>query len=411
MPTPEQLLILNPDNVFILTLTETLGISWWPGYEAEIISGDGKRDIYSDPAIHSDPRKKIIVKEIPIHDPSPEVLDLTWCDAVIFTTMEMIQETPMPMTAYLEKFYPSRRYVFFAGGHDHYPQPRDPRFYIEFKETFSRVVCSNAPYTQTRNKSKLFDVLLGTPKNNRRYIFEQLKEHGLLDDCLISMHPHTLDYQLNFQGPFANFVNETITDYESPELYLLENHAVAEFKQNTTSGTAFCSARYSNSFCLPPSDLTEYYGIQTSPTNIGLTGLELYHVWCSQLIPTQIYDHTWYSIISETHTTGDLISEKTAKGLFARRPFVMFGSQHTLARLQELGFKTFGEVIDESYDNIENPVDRFDAALRSVVKLSQLDPNTVYDKLSEVLDHNYKTITNLPNQLTGLANFIVKNLF
>lgn len=408
----QQFLVLNPDNVFILTLAETLGITWWGPNSAEIISDDGKRNLFNDPVIRSDPRKKIMIKEIPIHDPCPEVLDLTWCDFVIFTTMEMVQETPMPMTEYLAKFYPCNKYILFGGGHCGFPDTPDERFYVKFKETFARVVCGNTPYVPSYNKTKLFDVLLGTPKAHRRFIFENLQQHNLLDQCLVSMHPHSPEFQLGFQGPFDGLLRGDVTDYESPELSVLENQAVAELKTPTEFGSAFCSARYSSIFCMSARELTDYYHIPTHDFKgyLPFTALPFYHVWCSQLVPVQIYDHTWYSIISETHITGDLLSEKTAKGLIARRPFIMFGSQHTLCRLHDLGFKTFSDVIDESYDNIADPVERYTAAMNSVVALSRLDPQEVYAQLSTVLDHNYQTIIDLPSQLNALAEFISKNL-
>jgi hypothetical protein len=48
------------------------------------------------------------------------------------------------------------------------------------------------------------------------------------------------------------------------------------------------------------------------------------------------------------------MTEKTAKPIWAKRLFVMFGTPGFLKKLHELGFKTFDHVIDESYDSMLN---------------------------------------------------------
>ena len=85
-----------------------------------------------------------------------------------------------------------------------------------------------------------------------------------------------------------------------------------------------------------------------------------------------------------------VFTEKTAKPIIAKRPFVVFGSVGQLRALRGLGFKTFSPVIDEDYDMITNDRDRFKKVLDSMLELSGQDPFVVYEKLKEVLDHNKK---------------------
>lgn len=110
----------------------------------------------------------------------------------------------------------------------------------------------------------------------------------------------------------------------------------------------------------------------------------------SDLIDPEIYNQTQYSAMIETtiHNDFAMFSEKEAKPIVAKRPFVIFGSMRHLEAFRSLGFKTFDAVIDESYDLIEDNEERWSAVLDSMQKLTLLDPVEVYQELSEVLEHN-----------------------
>ena len=112
----------------------------------------------------------------------------------------------------------------------------------------------------------------------------------------------------------------------------------------------------------------------------------------SDLIDVGIYNQSYYSAVIETviHNDFAMFSEKEAKPIMAGRPFVILGAQHQLRAFRSLGFKTFSSVIDESYDDIEDCYERFDAVLNSMHKICELDPVTVYKKLDSVLEHNKK---------------------
>lgn len=111
----------------------------------------------------------------------------------------------------------------------------------------------------------------------------------------------------------------------------------------------------------------------------------------SAILPLHIYNQSYYSIVAETTKTNAYshYTEKTAKTFIAKRPFVMFSGQYFLRNLRNLGFKTFSSVIDESYDNISNDIDRFTSAWQQVERLCELDPVSVINQLTPILEHNY----------------------
>jgi hypothetical protein len=114
----------------------------------------------------------------------------------------------------------------------------------------------------------------------------------------------------------------------------------------------------------------------------------------ASFIPYNIYNQTWYTIVAETRATSPVfVTEKTARPLLSKRLFVMFGSRGCLSALRSQGFETFGDVIDESYDNIEDNDTRWNQAWKQVDYLLTQDPKLIYQKISSVIDHNYNLIS------------------
>jgi len=111
------------------------------------------------------------------------------------------------------------------------------------------------------------------------------------------------------------------------------------------------------------------------------------------MIPYEIYNNSWYTLVGETYYKKSFFTEKTGRPLISRRLFVMFSSQGFLRDLRKLGYQTFGSVIDESYDDEPDDVKRWSMAWQQVEKLMTLDPIWVYQQIKPVLDHNYQIIS------------------
>ena len=113
--------------------------------------------------------------------------------------------------------------------------------------------------------------------------------------------------------------------------------------------------------------------------------------WCNHgtLLPWRIYNDSWFSIILETHSQGyPMVTEKSAKCLLGRRLFINFGNPGVLKLIRDMGYRTFGSVIDESYDDIQDQSLRFQAAWKQVEYLLSQDPRRVIEKILPVLEHN-----------------------
>lgn len=133
-----------------------------------------------------------------------------------------------------------------------------------------------------------------------------------------------------------------------------------------------------------PQTITEGHGA-------SLTNYKGWGCLLSTIIPIDIYNQTAYSIVGETEWNNShfFLTEKTAKCLMSRRLFVMFSGQHWLRTFRDLGFKTFDSVVDESYDDIENSLERWAKAYAQVRYLCTLDQTEVLNKISPILEYNY----------------------
>lgn len=118
------------------------------------------------------------------------------------------------------------------------------------------------------------------------------------------------------------------------------------------------------------------------------------HVWT---IFRDTYLRTWFSLIPETafneeHSTCLFFSEKIFKPMLMHQPFVIVGHPNSLAKLKELGFKTFDKWWDEHYDGIKSPTQRMQALVQLTKELSEKSDTEwleMYKDMQEVLEHNY----------------------
>jgi hypothetical protein len=86
------------------------------------------------------------------------------------------------------------------------------------------------------------------------------------------------------------------------------------------------------------------------------------------------------------------LTEKIFKPIVSRMPFILVGCAHNLEYLRSYGFKTFGQWWDESYDDIEDPIERMKAIGVILEKISSYSLEELEAMLKEmlpVLEHNY----------------------
>jgi hypothetical protein len=152
------------------------------------------------------------------------------------------------------------------------------------------------------------------------------------------------------------------------------------------------------------------FSVDSITSSAEITTHELENFAPSVVIPFSIYNQSYYSIVSETVAFNDynFYTEKIAKPILAKRPFVSFAGKNYLKNLRALGFKTFDSVIDESYDSESNTTQRFCMAWHQVEKLMSMDPVEIYHATEHIRNHNYHLFRS--TDWTASAKKLIDNL-
>jgi hypothetical protein len=88
-------------------------------------------------------------------------------------------------------------------------------------------------------------------------------------------------------------------------------------------------------------------------------------------------------------------------------PFMILGAPGTISRLQQMGFLTFGDFWDESYDSINNLYERAVMIVNNLQALKNKDWNKLYQTIRPILIHNYHHIkTYQESELNKIRNLI-----
>lgn len=113
------------------------------------------------------------------------------------------------------------------------------------------------------------------------------------------------------------------------------------------------------------------------------------------------YDGCYFSLVTESEVAEPAlqrITEKVMKPMSMFHPVLIVGNCGSLPLLREFGFQTFAPWIDESYDSIEDPEQRFHAVMREFERLMEMDPQQMadwYEGMSDILVHNFLAANNL----------------
>ncbi len=95
-----------------------------------------------------------------------------------------------------------------------------------------------------------------------------------------------------------------------------------------------------------------------------------------------LYESSYFSIVTESDVSnGALVrfTEKSIKPLLMLHPMIVVGNPGTLALLRELGFQTFPELFDETYDSIEDPVERVRRVMQEVARVLSMPKAQLHD--------------------------------
>jgi hypothetical protein len=138
-------------------------------------------------------------------------------------------------------------------------------------------------------------------------------------------------------------------------------------------------------------DIETVFAEQSLPLNFeGETDHPMHSCWLS------LFDQSAESLlylVTETVATGRRhhLTEKTFKPIALGMPFVIVGTQGSLRYLRSYGFKTFGDLWDESYDDEPDDSLRIEKIAQVLKLLDSLGEyrQDIFDSAQEIVEHNW----------------------
>ena len=111
---------------------------------------------------------------------------------------------------------------------------------------------------------------------------------------------------------------------------------------------------------------------------------------------TKPYNHSSCSIVSETNDNSNevFMTEKIWKPIIAQQLFIVHGNYLYLQKLREMGFKTFNNYFDESYDLEKDPDRRLDKLVDLCIDLKDAYWSDIYMLSKGIRKHNYDNFFN-----------------
>jgi hypothetical protein len=122
----------------------------------------------------------------------------------------------------------------------------------------------------------------------------------------------------------------------------------------------------------------------------------------------ELYTNVWLELVIETcYKNCYYVTEKTLKPIQTKTPFLILSTQYYLKHLRNQGFKTFGHLIDESYDNERRVQDRAQKIINTLNDIVKNGASSFYHASKDILDHNF----NMLGQQSGLWEYKMDIMF
>lgn len=134
-------------------------------------------------------------------------------------------------------------------------------------------------------------------------------------------------------------------------------------------------------FDINHTDLVNFYG----DSEITSTASATYNA--------QHYQQCAIDVVMETLFDDDRLhlTEKILRPIACGKPFILAGTWGSLAYLRSYGFQTFGELIDESYDTVQDPICRLQAitkVMHDIARMPIAKRLQLYQAMQLIADSN-----------------------
>jgi hypothetical protein len=276
----------------------------------------------------------------------------------------------------IEQLIIDRKMLLISGGEQQtdYPYIQHDHFLIEilnYESNLGEMTRINEIFDKKQKPYK-FLFLNGRARPHRKYLYERFRQQHILEQSLWTMLESRPSVSRSFKIQSGD-VNLMATPSELqwlPKKYEIDRY------QNST--------------------------INPGPPNRTMIKHELFNnTWGEIYLRAEPYIDTYFSLVTETvvEQPWPFRTEKIAKPLMMGHPFIVATSPGYYQDLHRLGFRTFGHLIDESFDTIEHHQDRMERIIDIVQDLCQQDLDSFLEECYTVCKYNQQHLQELSPRL------------
>ena len=110
----------------------------------------------------------------------------------------------------------------------------------------------------------------------------------------------------------------------------------------------------------------------------------------TQILPKE-YMYGALDIVLETITYDFFVTEKTIRPILTEKPFVVFSCKGFHKKMKDYGFEMFEELIDYSFDDVDDNNLRFEMLFDQLLKVKDtFTPEEINEKTAEKTKYNYE---------------------
>ena len=254
---------------------------------------------------------------------------------------------------------------------------------LDFDENIETANRSDEIFSRTQKPYK-FLFLNGRMRNHRKYLLERFKLSGVLDQSLWTCLDTNLTLALRSNhGRWWEYDSQITLEHNGENL------------MTRRRDIHVLPARY---------EATPHRAqLDTKPTDQepSIKWRLFNRTWGDALIDGEAYRDTYFSLVTETvfNYPYSFRTEKIWKPIAVGHPWIAVANRGFYKDLQNLGFKTFSHVIDESFDMIDNNQDRIERIATVVEDLCQQDLANFLSECYNVCRHNQELYAELRHQV------------
>jgi hypothetical protein len=240
---------------------------------------------------------------------------------------------------------------------------------LDYPENLTQIARAEEIYTQL-DKPYKFMFLNGRCRRHRKYLIEQFDVNGLLDHAIWT----------NLENRNGN--PDTLSLWHDGQDLMLRNRPTKTLE--------------------PKYEVTRYRDRVTMQSDQRFIKSDLFNQeWGEIYLQAEPYIDTYFSVVTETvyEYPYSFRTEKIWKPVAMGHPFIAVSNRGYYRDLHNLGFRTFGHVIDESFDQIENNQDRLIRIAQVVTDLCQQDLASFLKECYNVCKYNQQHLAHMRQKI------------